>query len=68
VFSEFFRARGELMVWPLIGLFVFLGAFLVVLFRVFFRSKGESLDRIASLPLQGDDAPAGETRSEGGRS
>ena len=68
MFSEFFRARGELLVWPLIGLFLFLAAFLGVLFRVFFRSKGESLDRIASLPLEGDDTPAGEGRSEGGRS
>ena len=50
-----------------IGL-VFLVAFLVVLFRVFFRSKGDSLDRVASLPLQADDSPEGEPRSEGGRS
>jgi len=67
VFSEFFQGRLDLMVWPLIGLFVFLGTFLGVLYWVFFRSKG-SFDHVASLPLDGDESPGGEAESKGGRS
>jgi len=68
VFSEFFQGRLDLMVWPLIGLFVFLGTFLGVLYWVFFRSKASSFDRVASLPLESDDPIAGEADSKGGRS
>jgi cbb3-type cytochrome oxidase subunit 3 len=68
MFSEFFQGRTELLVWPLIGLFLFLGAFLAVLYWVFIRSRGSSLDHVASLPLEGEDSPDEEARSEGGRS
>ncbi len=68
MFAEFFQDRANLLIWPLVGLFVFLGTFLGVLYWVFFRSKGSSLDHVASLPLEGDDPPPGEAESEGGRS
>ncbi len=68
MFSEFFQGRQELMTWPLVSLFVFLGSFLAVLYWVFFRARGKTLDHVASLPLETDETSEEEAASEGGRS
>ncbi len=55
MFQEFY-AKSDLLIWPLIGLIIFLAVFAGVLAFVFFglRDK-EKLDDIASLPLALDD-------------
>ena len=60
MFHEFY-ARSELLIWPLIGLIIFLAVFAGVLAFVFFglRDK-DKMDEIAALPLepdQGIDSP-----------
>jgi len=54
MFQEFY-AKSDLLIWPLIGLIIFLAVFAGVLAFVFFglRDK-EKLDAVASLPLEPD--------------
>ena len=61
MFQEFY-ARSDLLVWPLVGLFIFISVFAGVLAFTFFglRDK-EKMDQIAALPLEPDheaDSPA----------
>ena len=55
MFQEFF-ARSDHLVWPLIGLLMFVVMFLVVLSYVFCGLRDRSkIDDIAALPLENDD-------------
>ena len=66
MYQEFY-AGSNLLIWPLIGLLIFVSVFIGVLAYTFFglRDK-DKLDRIAALPLEpdhGDDDL--ENRAEG---
>ena len=63
-----FLARSDLLFLPLAAMFLFLGAFLTVLYHVFFRMKKPMLDHVASLPLEGNDVADSEGRTRGGES
>ena len=59
MFGEFYSG-SHLLVWPLVGLGIFVVAFLAVLFYATFGLKrGAHLDRIAALPLEDDTSVAG---------
>lgn len=61
MFQEFY-AKSELLIWPLVGLIIFLAVFAGVLAFVFFGLRDrDKLDEIAALPLEPDhgiDSPA----------
>lgn len=40
---------------PTLALFIFLGIFMVMLFRLFFATSPETLNHLEQLPLQEDD-------------
>jgi hypothetical protein len=63
MYQEFY-ADSNLLVWPLIGLLIFVAVFAGVLAWVFFglRDSGK-LEEIAALPLEDDDA--NDSRTEG---
>jgi cbb3-type cytochrome oxidase subunit 3 len=54
MFQDFF-ARSEMLVWPLVGLLIFIAIFAGVLAYTFFglRDRGK-IDEIAALPLADD--------------
>jgi hypothetical protein len=54
MFQEYF-ANSTLLIWPLVGLIIFVTVFAGVLAYVFFglRDK-DKIDRIAALPLEPD--------------
>jgi len=55
MFEEFFATRGGLMIWPLIGLVIFVGAFVTVILYVLIGLKDpRKRDRLAALPLADD--------------
>ena len=55
MFQQFY-AGSDLLIWPLIGLGIFLVSFIaVIVYVLFFMRRGPELDRIASLPLDDDD-------------
>ena len=55
MFQEFYSGT-DLLIWPLVGMGLFLLSFIGVLLYVFFvMRKGRNLDRIASLPLEDDN-------------
>jgi cbb3-type cytochrome oxidase subunit 3 len=58
MFQEFF-ARSDMLVWPLIGLLIFLSVFAGVLAYTFFglRDKNKLAD-IAAMPLEDDHESA----------
>lgn len=62
MFQEFF-ANSDLLVWPLVGLIIFVTIFAGVLAFVYFgfRDK-DKIDEVASLPLESD---TGESCAEG---
>ncbi len=68
MFQEFFHARSPLLVWPLVGLVIFLAAFAGVLFYVIFGLRDDrKRHHLAALPLDeghasGDDYEKGTTR------
>jgi len=54
MFQEFF-AKSDLLVWPLVGLVIFVAIFLGVLAFVFFGLRDQDkIDEIAALPLEPD--------------
>jgi cbb3-type cytochrome oxidase subunit 3 len=55
MFQQFY-AGSDLLIWPLIGLGIFIVAFVaVVVYVLFFMRRGPELDRVAALPLDDDD-------------
>lgn len=64
MFQEFF-ARSPLLGWPLVGLVLFMAAFLAVLFYV---GRGlrdpRRVARLAALALEGDGEPVSEPAAE----
>lgn len=61
MFREWFDKAAASSDWPVIGLIVFAGLFLLVLVSVFFgRRDGNGHDRVATLPLA-DDADTAST-------
>ncbi len=61
MYQEFY-ARSDLLVWPLVGLLIFIAVFLGVLAFTFFGLHDRrKIDEIAALPLEPDheiDSPA----------
>jgi hypothetical protein len=58
MFQEFFQARADLLIWPLIGLGIFVTSFLLVLAYVGLGLRdGHKRDEIAALPLADDSFP-----------
>ena len=59
MFQEYF-AQSEHLIWPLVGLLIFVMLFVCVLAYVFFglRDK-EKVDEVAALPLFDDSAADG---------
>lgn len=54
MFQEFY-AKSDLLVWPLVGLVIFVMIFLGVLGYVFLGLKNkDKVDKIAALPLEHD--------------
>jgi hypothetical protein len=54
MYSEFYSGSG-LLIWPFIGLFIFLASFAGVLLYVFIGLRDEGKRRhLAELPLQDD--------------
>ncbi|HBP16475.1 MAG TPA: hypothetical protein DEA08_01615 [Planctomycetes bacterium] len=47
---------ADLAVYPEIALMIFLGAFLLIAWRVMSR-KSSDYDEVANLPLEGEDGP-----------
>lgn len=60
VYIEFFQ-RSPLLIFPLIGLALFIAVFTVVLFRTFGK-RGRALQAHASLPLEADTASLEEVK------
>ena len=64
MFQEFY-AGNDLLIWPLIGLLIFVSVFMGVLAFTFFGLRDRSkLDKIAALPLETDHGD--DDRTEGG--
>lgn len=60
MFAEFFAARSGLLIWPLIGLVLFLAAFAAVMLHVMFGLRdARKRDRLAALPLADDTVASG---------
>ena len=61
MYQEFYN-RSDLLVWPLVGLIIFLAVFLGVLAFTFLGLRDrKTIDAIAALPLEPDneiDSPA----------
>lgn len=50
---EQFYADSELMTWPLVGLFIFVAAFVAVVLFVFVGLRNSrAIDHLAQLPLE----------------
>ncbi len=64
--QEFLGARGQLLIWPLIGLGIFVASFIAVLVFVFsgLHDRGKR-DRLAALPLENDEANIGAKDGKG---
>ena len=67
MYQEFF-ARSEMLVWPLVGLMIFVSIFAGVLAYVFFglRDK-DKVAEIAALPLAQDTIEEGHTHGRASR-
>ena len=62
MFQEFLGTRGDLLVWPLIGLGIFVASFVIVVLYVSIGLKDrQQRDRLAALPLE-DDALTGSAK------
>lgn len=65
MFQEYF-ARSPLLAWPLVGLVLFLFAFVGVLVYVGVGLRDRRrVDRLAALPLEGDEAGDDAGNDEG---
>jgi hypothetical protein len=63
MFQEFFQTRAGLLIWPLLGLGIFVTCFVFVLaYVVFGLGDGRKRDEIAALPLAQDSADGRSTR------
>ncbi len=63
MFQEFFQARAGLLIWPLLGLGIFVTSFIFVLAYVAIGLRdGRKRDELAALPLAEDTAPGRSTR------
>lgn len=63
MFREWFDKAAATTDWPVIGLIVFAGLFLLVLVAVFAgRRDRERTDHMATLPLADDAGPASTER------
>jgi hypothetical protein len=57
MFQQFY-SRSELMTWPVVGLIIFMTAFIAVLLIVFIGMRNSrTVDHMANLPLEDDAAP-----------
>jgi hypothetical protein len=59
MFAQFYSARGDLLIWPLLGLGIFLASFVAVLVYVLIglRDRGRRAE-LAALPLNDEgEAP-----------
>ena len=64
MYQEFY-AGSDLLVWPLVGLLIFVAIFAGVLAYTFFALRdGGKLDEISALPLESDDTVA-DDQAEG---
>jgi hypothetical protein len=55
MFQQFY-AGSDLLVWPVVGLGIFILSFLAVVSYVFlFMRRGDDLERVAALPLDDDE-------------
>jgi hypothetical protein len=55
MFQEYFARHPELMIWPLLGLVIFIASFCgVVLYVCLGLKDRRKVDYLASLPLQTD--------------
>lgn len=55
MFQEYFQSRPGLLIWPLIGLGIFLTSFLLVLaYTALGLRDGRKRDEVAALPLADD--------------
>ncbi len=55
MFQEFY-AKSDLLIWPLVGLVIFIAIFLGVLGYVFIGLKSkDKVDEIAALPLDNEN-------------
>jgi cbb3-type cytochrome oxidase subunit 3 len=65
VFQEFY-ANSNHLIWPLIGLLIFMAVFVGVLAFVFLGLRDKKkIDEIAALPLEPDTPDTAEDRTEG---
>ena len=66
MFREEFYAQSDLLVWPLVGLLIFVAVFAGVLAFTWFglRDRGK-LDEIAALPLEDDARTTGASDGRG---
>ena len=54
MYQEFY-AKSDMLVWPLVGLLIFVAVFAGVLAYTFFGLKDRKIEEIAALPLENDD-------------
>ena len=54
MYQEFY-AQSDMLVWPLVGLLIFVAIFAGVLAYTFFGLKDRKIEEIAALPLEKDD-------------
>ena len=54
MYQEFYD-KSDLLVWPLVGLLIFVAIFAGVLAYTFFGLKDRKIEEIAALPLENDD-------------
>ena len=60
MYQEFYD-KSDLLVWPLVGLLIFVAIFAGVLAYTFFGLKDRKIKEIAALPLENDDIQNDQT-------
>ena len=62
---EQFYAKSELLNWPIVGLIIFVTAFVAVMLYVFVGLRNSrSLEHLAQLPLEGEST---QSNDKGGK-
>jgi hypothetical protein len=65
MYQQFYQS-SSLLIWPLVGLLLFVASFAAVLFYVIVGLRDRrSLDHLAGLPLDSDERPATTGDAEG---
>lgn len=65
MYQEFY-AKSGLLIWPLVGLVIFITIFLAVLGYVFIGLKnGNKIDKIAAMPLDNETESEFDAHAEG---